>query len=113
MPVIKSNEIKPEVIRTGVHRHFIYTNDLMTAVIDFDNGPWSEPEPFHYHVHEQTTYVAEGEIIFFCEGEPDQKLKKGDLFSVPSNKKHTIQVLSKSARLIDSFNPVREEFLKK
>ena len=113
MPVIKSNEIRPEEIKPGVHRHFIYTNDLMTAIIDFENGPWSEPEPPHHHVHEQTTYIAEGEIIFFCEGELDQKLKSGDLFSVPSNKKHTIQLLSKRARLIDSFNPIREEFLKK
>ncbi len=113
MPVIKSNEIKPEEIKPGVHRHFIHTHDLMTAVIDFDNGPWSEPEPPHHHVHEQTTYIAEGEIIFFCEGEPDQTLKSGDMFSVPSNKKHTIQLLSKRARLVDSFNPIREEFLKK
>ena len=89
----------------------MHTNNLMMAVIDFSNGPWTTPDPPHAHVHEQTTYVAEGEIIFFCEGEPDEKLSAGDMFYVPSNKSHTIQLLSKTAKLIDSFNPIREEFL--
>ena len=83
----------------------------MTVLIDFSNGPWKEPEPPHSHPHEQTSYVAAGEIIFYCEGEKDQHLKTGDMFAVPSNKKHTIKLLTEKARLIDSFNPVREDFL--
>ena len=112
MPVLKASDTKMHEVKPGVHRRLIHTNDLMTVVIDFTNGPWSEPEPPHHHVHEQITYVAEGEIIFFCEGESDTKLKAGDMFSVPPDKKHTIQLLSKTAKLIDSFNPIRQEFLK-
>ncbi len=113
MPVLKVNETPSQRIREGVTRRLVHGKNLMLVVIDFDNGPWSEPEPFHFHVHEQATYVAEGEFIFFCEGEPDQRLSEGDMFFVHSNKKHTIQLLSKSVRLIDSFNPVREDFLDK
>lgn len=112
MPIVKATEQKAEQIKPGVTRYLIHTSDLMTAVIDFTGGPWKEPDPPHAHVHEQTTYVAEGEIIFFCEDEPDQRLKAGDMFCVPSNKQHTIQLLSERARLIDSFNPIRKEFLK-
>ena len=112
MPVLKRTEIVPAEIKPGVERTIIHTINLMTAVIDFKNGPWSEPDPFHHHVHEQVTYIAEGEILFLCEGEEPQQLKAGDLFAVASGKPHTIQLLSKSARLIDSFNPVREDFLK-
>ena len=111
MPVLKTDEAKTEVVRDGVTRRLVYTRNLMTAVIDFTNGPWSAPDPPHAHPHEQTTYVEAGEIIFFCEGEPDKRLTAGDMFWVPSNQSHTIQLLSKSARLIDSFNPIREEFL--
>ena len=111
MPVLKYKESLAKYVKEGGERRLIHANDLMMVVIDFNNGPWSGPEPAHHHVHEQTTYVAEGEIIFFCEGEPDQKLSIGDMFCVPSNKKHTIQLLSKKARLIDSFNPLRKEFL--
>jgi quercetin dioxygenase-like cupin family protein len=112
MPVLKSDASTTQV-KPGVERRLIHGNDLMMVVIDFTNGPWKEPDPPHHHVHEQTTYVAEGELIFFCEGEADQHLKAGDMFFVPSNKKHTIQVLSKKVRLIDSFNPIREDFLSK
>ena len=110
MSVIKSDgpliNVKP-----GVTRRLIHGKDLMMVVVDFTNGPWKEPEPPHHHIHEQTTYVAEGEILFFCEGEKEQLLKAGDMFFVPSDKKHTIQVLSKTVKLIDSFNPIRDEFL--
>lgn len=110
MPIIKSDEAVTQV-RPGVTRRLIHGENLMMVVIDFTNGPWTAPEPYHHHVHEQTSYVAEGELIFFCEGEPDQHLKAGDMFYVSSDKKHTIQLLSKTVRLIDSFNPLRHDFL--
>jgi quercetin dioxygenase-like cupin family protein len=112
MPVLKAKETKETLVKEGVRRRLIHTPHLMMVVIDFDGGPWSQPDPPHSHIHEQTTYVVEGEIIFFCEGEPDQKLLSGDMFAVPSGRPHTIQLLSKTAKLIDSFTPLREEFLK-
>jgi len=75
MPILRSEDSKQKEIKRGVHRHFICLNDLMTTVIDFTNGPWAVPDPPHHHVHEQITYIAEDEIIFFCEGETAQKLK--------------------------------------
>jgi quercetin dioxygenase-like cupin family protein len=111
MSVLKFNEVPYEVVRTGLQRKIIHTPNLMTVLIDFTDGPWEAPEPPHSHPHEQTSYVAEGEIIFYCEGEEDQHLKAGDMFAVPSGKDHTIKLLTKTARLVDSFNPIREDFL--
>ena len=111
MPVLKSTSPATPV-SNGVTRRLIHGENLMLVVIDFTNGPWQEPEPMHQHVHEQATYVADGEIIFFCEGEPEQRLAKGDMFRVPSNRKHGIRLLSASATLVDSFSPVREDFIK-
>jgi mannose-6-phosphate isomerase-like protein (cupin superfamily) len=99
-------EIKP-----GVFRSVIHTDHLMVAILDFTNGPWAEPELFHSHPHEQVSYVAEGEIVFYCEGAPEQRLKAGDVFAVESGKKHTIRVLTPRVRLVDSFSPIREDFL--
>src|SRR5688500_7703853 len=113
MPVLKYNETQASPVKEGVSRKLIHANNLMTVIIDFIDGPWDEPDPPHSHPHEQTTYIAEGEIIFICEGEVSQTLKAGDMFCVASNKKHTIRLLSEKARLVDSFNPIREEFLKK
>lgn len=112
MAVLKFDEVAAEKVREGLERKIIHTGDLMTVIIDFSDGPWEEPEPPHSHPHVQTSYVAAGEIIFYCEGEPGQHLKAGDLFAVPSGKKHTIRLLTKQVRLVDSFNPIREDFIK-
>jgi quercetin dioxygenase-like cupin family protein len=111
MAVLKFDKVPYEFVREGLQRKIIHTENLMTVLIDFTDGPWDEPEPPHSHPHEQTSYVAAGEILFICEGEEDQHLKAGDMFAVPSGRPHTIQLLTGNARLVDSFNPVREDFL--
>ena len=99
------------VFREGCERRIIHTSALMTVVIDFNNGPWDVADPMHSHPHEQVTYIAQGELLFLAEGQETRRLVAGDLFAVPSGQPHSIQLLSKSARLIDSFNPIREDFL--
>ena len=111
MSILKFDSTPYEVVREGLNRKIIKTNNLMTVLIDFTDGPWEEPEPKHSHENEQTCYIAQGEVMFFCEGEEPALLKQGDMFAVPSGVPHTIQLLSKSARLVDSFNPIREDFL--
>lgn len=111
MPVLKFDDVPYEKVRDGLMRKIIHTDGLMSVLIDFTDGPWDKPEPPHSHPHEQTSYVAEGEIMFLCEGEPDQHLKQGDMFAVPAGKKHTIQLISEKVRLVDSFSPPREDFL--
>jgi len=111
MPVLKFDETPYDVVREGLQQKIIHEKELMNVLIDFTDGPWEEKEPPHNHPHEQTSYIAKGEIIFYCEGEPDQFLKEGDMFVVPSGKMHTIKLLSKEARLVDSFTPLRADFL--
>jgi quercetin dioxygenase-like cupin family protein len=100
-----------EQIREKVERRLAYTDHLMMAIIDFQNGPMAQPDPPHSHPHEQVTYVAVGDILFFMDGQQRQ-LSAGDTFCVPPNKKHTIQLLTERARLIDCFTPIREDFIK-
>jgi quercetin dioxygenase-like cupin family protein len=89
-------KLPAQQIKEGVFRSLTYTDNLMLATIDFVNGPWSNPDPFHSHPHEQVSYVVSGEIIFYCEDQPEQHLKAGDVFAVPSGKKHTIKVLTEN-----------------
>ena len=98
-------------VKEGLNRSLVYTGNLMMAILDFTCGPWDEPEPFHSHPHEQIAYVAEGEIIFYCQGRDDVHLKAGDTYAVPSSLKHTIKLLTAKVRIIDTFTPVREDFL--
>ena len=98
MPVLKFDKIQYEIVHEGLKRKIIHEKELMTVLLDFTDGPWEEREPQHSHPHEQTSYIAKGEIIFYCEGEPDEHLREGDMFAVPSGKMHTIKLLSKEAR---------------
>jgi quercetin dioxygenase-like cupin family protein len=111
MAVQKYNETPAEKIAENVERRLGRLDNLMIVVIDFDDGPTSEPDPLHSHPHEQVCYVAEGEIIFILDGEQN-RLGPGDVFLVPSDKPHAIQRLTKHVRLVDCFTPIREDFLK-
>jgi mannose-6-phosphate isomerase-like protein (cupin superfamily) len=109
--VLLSAQTPVEKVQEGLERKTIRTGRLMTVVIDFTGGPWERADPYHSHPHEQTSYIASGDVIFLAEGEEPRRLSAGDLFAVPPNKPHSIQLLSVSARLVDSFHPVREDFL--
>ena len=113
MPISESEfrELPATPVKSGTTRSVVYTRNLMMAIIDITSGPWEEPESYHSHPHEQIAYVAEGEIIFYCEDRPEEHLKQGDTYAVPSGKKHTIKALTGNVRLIDSFTPIREDFI--
>lgn len=111
MIVVRWAETTPEIIAPGRKRYLAHTDDLMVVVIDFEDGPHAAPDPPHSHPHQQVTYVAEGRLLFFIDGEP-HPLGPGDLITVPGGVPHTIQLLTDRARLVDTFTPIRAEFLK-
>ncbi len=108
MAIMKDSQTPATEVGRGIERKVIHTETMTTAVVFFSDGPHTAPIPFHSHPHEQITYVAEGELYVLL-GEDKERLTKGDLFSVPPNMPHTVQILSEAARLIDSFSPVRED----
>lgn len=108
----KDNPVIRERVSDAFDRTLAYLDDIMVAVCEFTNGPAIKPDPPHSHDHEQITYVAEGELLFF-KGEEEFHLRKGNIITIPSKASHCIQILSKKVVLIDSFSPVRKDFLKK
>jgi quercetin dioxygenase-like cupin family protein len=107
----RENNSIHDVVSPDFERTISYLENLMTVVCDFKNGPMKKPDPPHSHTHEQITYVAEGELLFFI-NEEKQLLKKGDMVTIPSGLPHYIQTLTSHVRLIDSFSPVRKDFIK-
>lgn len=112
MGVNAYQDVIPQVIAPGRTRYITYTDRLMMAVIDFNDGPAENPDPPHTHPHEQVTYVAEGEVLFFMAGVPT-RLGPGAVVSVPPDVPHCVQPLTSHARLVDVFTPIREDFLPK
>lgn len=112
MGTIIEKHIKKEIIGEKRERYITHTENLMMVVIDFNDGPTNEPDPPHSHPHEQVSYVVAGEILFFLDGEPT-RLGPGDMYTVPPDVPHTVQLLTEYVRLVDSFTPLREDFLTK
>ncbi|MCP4693749.1 MAG: cupin domain-containing protein [Desulfobacterales bacterium] len=110
MAVIKRNETTPEVLGEGRTRYLAHTDNLMMVVVDFKDGPASEPDPPHSHPHEQITHVVSGELLFFLDGNPT-RMEPGDMITVPANAPHAVRILTGEARIIDAFTPIREDFL--
>jgi len=110
MGTVLESKQTPDAFAPGRTRYLANTGNLMLAVIDFRDGPTTEPDPPHSHPHEQVSYVAAGEIIFYLDGEPT-RLGPGDLCMVPPNVPHAVQLLTEHVRLIDAFTPIREDFL--
>jgi quercetin dioxygenase-like cupin family protein len=110
MGVLKQMDMTPETIAEHRKRYLAYTENLMMVVIDFEDGPTSEPDPPHAHPHEQITYVVAGEVNFFLDGEPTH-LVPGDVVTIPPNIEHSIQPLTKHLRLLDAFHPLRQDFI--
>jgi quercetin dioxygenase-like cupin family protein len=111
MAIVKASQTAVTPLGAGRSRYLAHTAGLMVVVVDFNDGPASQPDPPHAHPHEQVTYVAAGEIILVS-GEEQRHLATGDLFTVPPNVPHSVQTLSPHVRLIDAFTPIREEFIK-
>lgn len=111
METIKRSPLTPEIFAPGRTRYLAYTEHLMMVVVDFDDGPTSNPDPPHSHPHEQVSYVVSGEINLFMDNKLT-RLGPGDMFTVPPNIPHSVQLLTSRVRLIDSFTPLRKDFLK-
>lgn len=111
MEITKSNEAYKSIPdNPNAKRKIIHLDNLMVTVIEISNGPMAEPEIPHSHPHEQITYIAAGSVKLFIE-DREYLLNEGDTFKVASNLKHGIQTLTEYVKLVDSFSPIREEFL--
>ena len=110
MGTLIEKDIEKEIIGDKRERYLTHTDNLMMVVIDFNDGPTNEPDPPHNHPHEQVSYVAAGEVLFFLDGVPT-RLGPGDMFTVPPEIMHSVQLLTSHVRLVDTFTPLREDFI--
>jgi quercetin dioxygenase-like cupin family protein len=65
----------------------------------------------HAHPHDQATYCLAGEFRFTA-GAETRTLKQGDSVFIPGGLRHGTVCVAEG-RLLDTFSPQREDFLKK
>ena len=92
-----------------------YGDQLMNARIFFKKG--LDPETtiqVHNQPHVQTTYVLKGSfkfIIKYPDHDDIQVVKAGDGIYFPAQLFHGCIPLEDDSQLLDSFTPIREDFL--
>ncbi len=105
---IKYDEIPIETMGPGIQRKILgYQENLMLVKVFFDKGSVAE---VHNHPHQQIGHILEGKFELEIDGKTEI-LTIGDSFIVPSNIMHGAVCLEKGI-IIDSFSPMREDFLK-
>ncbi|RED96593.1 cupin domain-containing protein [Marinoscillum furvescens] len=91
----------------GVSRKMLgYDNQIMMVLVKFEKGALGSP---HSHFHTQATFVVSGEFEFEIDG-VKQVVKGGDGVYIEPNLLHSAVCLEEGM-LIDTFSPVREDFL--
>jgi len=111
MPVLFNNQSPEKQIVPGIKAKIVHTGSLMTLISEISFGVQDAPLPMHSHPEEQTTYLLDGELLLFIEGEETRHLKAGDIYYVESNIPHSIQSLTEKVHVVESFSPLRREFL--
>lgn len=102
-----SKEMDWEVLGGGVSRKFLgYDNQIMMVRVKFEKGALGTP---HQHFHTQATYVVSGKFEFEIDG-VKKIVEAGDGVYIEPNLLHSAVCLEEG-ELIDTFSPVREDFL--
>ncbi|MFB9053839.1 cupin domain-containing protein [Formosa undariae] len=102
-----TKDMEWEVLGGGVSRKFLgYDNQIMMVSVKFDKGALGAP---HQHFHTQATFVVSGKFEFEIDG-VKQIVEAGDGVYIEPNLLHSAVCLEEG-QLIDTFSPVREDFL--
>ena len=91
----------------GLRRQIMgYNDSIMMVKVEFQKGAIGA---LHHHPHAQSTYVASG-IYKLTIGNESKTIKSGDGFFTSPDLPHGVLCIEAGA-LIDTFSPVREDFL--
>ena len=97
--------IPPRELVTGFTGHYVHGRDLTLGYVEIKAG---NKLPEHHHVHEQITFVIEGQLDMTVGGKPCS-LTDGMYCVIPSNVSHSA-IAKTDCKAIDVFNPVREDY---
>ena len=99
------SDIKEKELVPGIYAKLIHMEGTSVAHVRIEKGAVL---PEHHHPHEQVTNIIEGELEMTVGGEK-HLCKPGDVIAIPSNVPHSA-VSATGCRVIDVFQPVREDY---
>ena len=100
------SDIAQRKIIEGITGQYIHGDQCTLGVVEIEEG---SNLPLHNHVHEQITFILEGELEMSIGGQT-MTLRQGDYFVIHSNVPHSA-IARKYCKLIDVFSPKRAEYI--
>ncbi|HEX6191724.1 MAG TPA: cupin domain-containing protein [Chitinophagaceae bacterium] len=97
--------LPPKELAPGLTGYYAHGKHLTLGYVEIKAG---SDLPAHQHVHEQITYIVEGELDMNIDGK-QCLLKAGMYYVIPSGVIHGA-VAHVDCKVIDVFNPVREDY---
>jgi quercetin dioxygenase-like cupin family protein len=108
--IISKDDVAVKQLNDKTTRRVLcHGGELMLVEFCFQKGGVGEP---HQHEnHEQVGYVAQGSFAITV-GNDKRIIKQGDCYYAAKNVMHGVVALEDDSILIDTFTPVREDFLR-
>ncbi len=103
MPLIKN--VAPKDLAPGLTGYYAHGTNMTLGWVEIKAG---SNLPLHQHPHEQITYILEGQLDMTIGGEYCP-LTAGMYYVIPSNVPHGAVAIT-DCKVIDVFNPVREDY---
>lgn len=104
---VLASDIEVENLGNGITRQILsYGPDIMNCRLWFESGSAGD---IHDHFHSQTTYIESGRFRAHIDGE-EREIGPGDSVYIQPNARHGVTCIE-AGSLIDSFSPVRQDFL--
>jgi quercetin dioxygenase-like cupin family protein len=103
MPAIK--ELNPRELAPGLTGYYTHGDSMTLGLVEIKAGSIL---PLHHHIHEQITYILEGQLDMMIGGEACS-LTAGMVHVIPSNVPHSAVAVT-DCKVIDAFSPVRQEY---
>jgi len=98
-------DIPAKNVVPGITAYYAHGDNLTFGYVVLKAGT---VVPEHHHIHEQITYILEGELDMTIDGE-SCPLKTGMYHVIPSNTPHSA-IANVDCVAIDVFSPVREDY---
>ena len=97
--------IIPKELMAGITGYYAHGSNMTFGYIEIKKGTKMAE---HNHMHEQITYIIEGQLDMVIGGKPCS-LTAGMYYIIPSNVPHGAFAVT-DCKVIDVFNPTREDY---
>ena len=97
--------ISPKQLMPGITGYYAHGENMTFGYVELKAG---SNVPMHNHIHEQTTYILEGQLDMVIGGDACS-LTEGMYHVIPSNTPHSA-IARTDCKVIDVFSPAREDY---